>query len=454
MRGSRTLLLVVLVMLVTPTLAAPAVATGASLAVDSSALGGPTFAQTASNNSTASGPTLADRARVTAVSFDKEYLRVERTDEMQWNTTGPYAVFAVSEPVDAARIAQPGATATVLDGGHTVRVAYSEDAAPSGSTSLYTMDLFFEDDSNATASLFARQTNQIVASAELQESAGFIETMKEDAVEHGYEPTIEGIEDYHAWEKEQADIFTNLFGPQFEKLFGWFIITITTPFAIIFFAGVIVLAAWRMLQVHGWKLRAHQNAVDLREQSRQQMRLAYFAEQDAADEERLEDLDEIGPSHIYWSDAFDVQSVKQLADLFAFGKPAVDPEGHIIRDTDADPLTDHDGETLTWDDGTPVYPPIKEHCGYLDLQDAEWRDTWLEPILRPDMLGDEQTALAHAKRALMRMTTHYGQADYRTARAEVRALLDDLDQEVSDRTYRSRTSQKRGNGRGVPGGDD
>ncbi|RDZ49519.1 hypothetical protein C5C07_20310, partial [Haloferax sp. Atlit-4N] len=231
----------------------------------------------------------------------------------------------------------------------------------------------------------------------------------------------------------------------------------STPFAIIGTAVLILVVAWRLLKVHGSKLRSLQGGVDLIDQTRQQMLIEYRNQQDAADEERLEDVAEIGPNHVYWQDAFGIQSVKQLADEFAWGRPVTDAEGNIVRDTDADPLTDDDGEVITWSDGTPVYPAVMEHRGIQDLLEADRvGDTWLEPVTRRDMLGDQSTALAHAKRALMRMTTHHGMPQYQPARAEVRSMIQDLEQARSaDGGAAARRRRRRRSGRGAPAeGDD
>lgn len=417
----------------------------------------------ASNNSTTPAesasdqPPIAETARVTAVSFDEDYLRTSRTDANTFNTTGPYAVFAVSQNVEAARVTEPKADAKVLDGGRTVRVSYADDAAPEGQRSLYTLELYFEDGSKRTFDLYASQTDQVVASAAVKEAQDLLDQMRDDAEEDGYEPTLEGIEAHYEQTKEDAEFFSNVFGPQFKALFAWIIFTVQTPFAVIGGAIVIIIAAWRILKIHGHKIRSLQQGIDLIEQARQTMYLTYREQQDAADEERLEDVPEIGPLHIYWQDAFGVQSVKQLADEFAWGRPATDEEGNIIRDTDADPLTDDDGNVLRWSDGSPVYPAVMQHHGIADLRRADsLRDTWLEPVIRRDMLGDGATALAHAKRALMRMTTHHGQPQYREARAKTRELLKDIEQARSpDGGASSQHQRRRSAPRGAAaGGDD
>ncbi|RDZ49689.1 hypothetical protein C5C07_20115, partial [Haloferax sp. Atlit-4N] len=183
-----------------------------------------------SNNTTSTGPTVADQARVTAVTFDEDYLRTTREDENSFNATGSYAVFAVSQNVEAARVTQPKAEAKVLDGARTVRVSFAPDAAPPGQRSLYTLELYFEDGSTRSFDLYASQTDQIVASAELREAQDLLDQMRADAEERGYATNVDGLEDFYEWQKEQAELFSNLFGPQLEKFFAWLIFTVTTPF--------------------------------------------------------------------------------------------------------------------------------------------------------------------------------------------------------------------------------
>jgi hypothetical protein len=407
------------------------------------------------------GPSLAAQSRLTAVGFNKDYLSVSRANKNTWNVSGPYAVFSSSEDISAARINQTAATAKVLDGSRTVRVSFSPDAAPEGEQSLYRLELFFGDGSSRTVRLFASDTEQIVASAELANAQDFIETMKEDAAAHGYPETIDGIEQYHDWEKQQADLLSDLFGPQLKKLFAWLILTIQTPFAVIGLALAAILGLLYARRVHGWKIRDYVNGDTEADKQYRDILRAYYEEQTAAAEERLNDIDMIGPDHIFWRDAFDVESTRQLARLFAIGEPARDSNGNILRDTDADPLRDENGDLIRDGDGNPVHPPVMRHRGIWDLDESsDYRDTWLEPILRPDMLGDPETALAHATRVLTRMTETYGQQRYRDARKRTRRLQEGMEDRretdaASTRTLRSTDSGTWRPGQsGAAGGDD
>jgi hypothetical protein len=374
------------------------------------------------------GATLAQASRVTAVQFDRDYLRTTRRADDSFNTTGPYAVFTSSRPLAAARITQPNADASVLDGSHTVHVSYAADAAGESGASLYELELFYEDGSTRTVDLYATRTDQYVASTDVRAAEDFLETMSEDAEEHGFETDIEGISAYHEWEKERADLFDNLFGPQFQALFAWLIVTVSTPFAIILLSIVVILSVIGLLRTHGWKLRSQQHGADTVEQRRRELHHAYQEDRTAADEERLQDIPEIGKhNEVFWKDGLGISTVKQLADAFAFGQVARDSEGNIVRDESAEPLTNADGEVRRWPNGDPVYPPVLRHRGIEDLEAANsLEDTWLEPMLRPDMLGDPASTLAHAKWALKRMTSHHGLAAYQGSRQRVAEMLNHL----------------------------
>lgn len=409
-------------------------------------------ATNATNGTTSSGPSLASQSRLTTVGFSKDYLSVSRADKNTWNVSGPYAVFSSSEDISAARINQTAATAKVLDGSRTVRVSFAPDAAPQGEQSLYRLQLFFGDGSSRTVRLFASDTEQIVASAELANSREFIETMKEDAEAHGYPATIEGIEEYHQWEKEQADLLSDLLGPQLERLFAWVILTIQTPLAVITIAVAVILLLLWARRVHGWKIRDYVNGDTEADKQYRDILRVYLEEQSAAAEERLNDIDMIGPDHIFWRDAFDVESTRQLARLWAIGEPARDSDGNILRDTDAEPLRDEEGDVIRDGDGAPVHPPVMRHRGVWDLDESsDYRETWLEPILRQDMLGDPETALAHATRVLTRMTETYGQQRYREARKRTRQLQEGLEERRETDSATSRTLHGSDSGTWRPG---
>lgn len=383
-------------------------------------------------NGNADGPPIAEQARVTPVRLQQKYSTVEvRQQDAVYGVSGEFLILATTRDVTAARIANSKAAAQVQDGGQTVKIEFADDAAVKDKESFYQLELFFEDESKRVIDLYVTNTDVTVVDAQLANARDLVNTMIEDAEAHGYEPTLEGALEYHEWEKDQADIFDNLFGPELERFLGAMLGVLSSAFALLFFAVLFGLLLWRQVKVHGWKIRHHQNTPNLMEQKRREIELAYRDQQHAADEEPLEDIPEIGRDHIYWND-MGVSSVKDLADEFAFGRPRTTANGELVRDTSAEPLRNPDGSVMTFEDGeTPVYPVVWEHRGVRDLWEAveegrSLRDTWLEPMLRPDMLRSEQSALAHGKRALLRMTTKFGQPQYSEARSMTARLLEDL----------------------------
>lgn len=384
------------------------------------------------DSSETDAPPLAGQVRVTPVRFDEKYSKVEiREQDSVYGVSGEFVVFALSERVEAARIANNEAQAKVQDGGQTVTVRFTPDASVADKESFYRAELFFEDGSKRVIDLYAKNTDVRVVDSQLADADELVGIMLDDAEAHGFERSLDGAIEYHEWERRQADIFDDLFGPELSKFLGALIAMLSSAFMLLFLAAVIVLALWRFLKTHGWKIRSHMNTPDLVETKRREIELQYHNQQHAADEEPLEDIPEIGRDHIYWED-MGVSSVKALADLFAFGEPKTTPGGELVRDESADPLKAADGTTLTHPDGkTPVYPVVMEHRGVEDLWQAmqegrSLRDTWLEPMLRVDMLGSEQSALAHAKRALLRMSTKYGQPQYGESRAQTARMLEEI----------------------------
>lgn len=420
-------------------------------------------------------PTLADRLRLTPVDLGEDYARVETVAaDREYDVTGSFVIFSASERITAARVAQPKADARVLDGGQTVEIRFADDAALPDNRTLYTVELFLRDGSTKEVDLMVQKTDLSVVSSDLTAASGFLETMKEDAEEHGYNATIAGISDYHAWEKRQADIFDNLLGPELSKAFGALIAIASSALLVIGIVAIAVLNWRRQKKMHENKLKGLMNGDNLAVRKRRELTLRYEEDNVAADEHRLEDVDLIGGDHIYWSE-MGVETVKQLATLFAVGRPKVDEQGRIVRqdpdDPDCEYVEDYQGNLVTDADGVYIPAPMMAHRGIADLEEAvsrgeSLRDTWLEPILRPDMLGSPESALAQAKRALEMMASRYGQPQYQAAYRRLSRLLSDLTEgkqrtyETPDRTAlpgpgRTTTYDRDRFGAGAaPGGDD
>lgn len=370
----------------------------------------PASTATQSEEASSSPPpdTMAGQSRISPLPYGEDYMeiRIAESDRV-FNTSGPFASFTTSNPLQAARIDQPGAEADVLDGSHAVHVNYEDDAAPPGQTTLYQLELFFEDGSSKVVRLYATDTEVDTAPAELQEAASFIEQMKQDAQAHDFKPTIEGIQAYHEWEKEQADLFRNLFTEQLARIMSIAILTLQTPLALILgFLVAIALALW-LLRKHKLKFRDYNADENVARRKRRELRHKFHEQMQTADEHHLREVGEIGSQHIYWGDAFNVHSVKQLADLAATGRPATDEQGELIRG----------------DDGSIEL----EHRGVFDLDaDNVHEDGWVRDICKPKMLSPVQ-ALGHMKKALQLMESKYEQGHhYRGARQRTTQLIDDL----------------------------
>lgn len=416
--------------------------------------------ETANNSSSTStptdGPTLATQSRIAPASPDTEYASITaRQNGDGYNVTGEFAIFSLTEPVEAVRVEEPKAEGRVLDGGQTVRVDFEPDASPPDSQSLYTLTLYFEDDSTRQVKLYVTDTDQIVASAELKDMSTFLRTVKQDAEEAGYDDSTEGMQQYYADTKEQAEIFNNLLGPEIAAFFGAAVAALSSSLFVAFIGGVIFLTSYYLVSVHGHKIRGKQNGGNAAEEKRQQYNRFYHEQRDAAAEEALSAIEEIGGDDMFWKDCFNVATVKQLADLTAKGRPQRDKAGNIVftdaSKDDVEPLTDDDGNVVCDEDGTPIGPPKMYHNGVDDLVEADkFEDTWLEPILRTGHLTKSQ-ALVHIKYALKRMSAHYGQREYDDAQAKVEGLLERTNT-GPDVSY-----QQRGQGFGQPaaaGGDD
>lgn len=400
----------------------------------------PTNASNRTNGTVHSGPTQADQTRISAVSFDREYLKTKTTGEHTYNISGPYAVFASSHSIEAAKITQPKAQAKVMDGGRTVRVEFAKDAAPKKSQSYYELKLYFADGSSLSIDLYASHTSQIVVSAEMKEATGFIQTMKEDAKEHGYEPTIDGIEAYHSWEKDQADLLSNFLSPKLERLFFAGFAFIQSSLAIIGLATAFILGALYIRRVHGWKVEDMVNGGNRTDQKRQEFSTHYRETHDKAAAEPLHKVDAIGKRYegVILDTAGD-RTVKQWADRLAYGEPVRNEDGTYARD----------------DDGNVVY----RHNGIDDLVGtSSLRETWAEPYLRDELMGDAQTFATIAKQTLERMADHHCLRQYDGAASKARSLVEQVQSGDANRydeqTTWSQSERSNRFGAGPTGGDD
>lgn len=345
-------------------------------------------------------PDMASQVRINPVSFDEDWLAVSvRESDSVYETAGPFAVFSTSQPLSSARITQAPASARVLDGGRAVRVVYEDDAAPPGESSLYTLELFFEDGSTKTVDVYARRTDVSVAAAELEEYAPVLETLRERAEEHGYGTSPEALTEYLTWVNDRADLIEGFLTKAASQLFGLAIAASMNWLFWLILLGTIALVATWIKRRYGGFLEALQNDVGRSERKRRELELAYQEQKQTADEARLDEVRAVGSNSIYWEDAFGTRSPAQLARLAAFG-------AHERVDGDLE----------------------KRHDGVADLDAEHVEDSWLEPVLRGHRIPTAKQALGEVKAVLEWMETEHNLGHlYRDARDDVETLIRELD---------------------------
>ncbi|WP_049895738.1 hypothetical protein [Halopiger xanaduensis] len=360
---------------------------------------------TSNNTSTDSGPTTADQVRVNPVQLDVDYHSVEVVDEdATFNTTGEFVMFTTTEPVDAARITQSNAEARVLDGGQTVRVEYDEGAAPPDEQSLYTLELFFADDSSKAIDLYASETEQSVEAAALQEWEPVIDKWQDFAEEHGYETDPDGVEAYLEWVDDRAQLVDGFLTELAAQSIGWLIAGLMNPLNVIIGLSLAALAMWRRRSKHGEIADALSSMAGRYEQELMKLENDRQTAKRTADDERLSEVAAIGSYADYYEDAFGVKSPAQLAHLVA------------------------EGEAKRTKDGLEMV-----HHGADDLDTEDLHDTWLEPVLRH--IPHERQVVNHLLQTVKYMESEHNLgALYRDTREDLEVMLDDLERKETQLT--------------------
>lgn len=408
MRRAFALLAVCLVLLsaAMPATAAAATTAGAGTA-DVSA---PTYALQESNETTnstsdTSAPTSAEQVRINPAGPDVEYQSTEVAEEdSTFNTTGEFAYFSLTEPVDAVRISQSKAEARVLEGGHTVQVAYEPDAAPPDQTSLYTLEVFFEDGSEKDVELYASATDQSVAAASLENWEPTIETLKDKAEANGYEKTPEGTESYVTWVDDRAQLVDGFLTELAAQTIAWLIAGVMNPLNIIIGLSLFALAMWRRRSKHGDIVDALSSMTGRYEQELTKLRNGRETAKRTADDDKLSEVPAIGSEADYYEDAFGTKSPAQLAHLTATG------------------------EARATNDGLEMI-----HHGVDDLNTEDLHDTWLEPVLRH--IPNERRVLNHLLQNIKYMETEHNLgSNYRETRNKLEVMLDDLERKQTQLT--------------------
>jgi len=353
-----------------------------------------------SNNSTA--PTMASQVRISPVDFEASYLQIRASQpDAAYNTSGEFAMFSLSESVDAARIAQTPATAQVLQGGHAVKVIYKPDAAPPDSESLYELELFFSDGSRKTVDLYASNTEQSVAAASLQDWQPVIDDAQEFASDHGYETSPEAVGEYLSWVNERADLVEGWLSDKAIRAVFWVVQGISNPLVILL--GLMALGGWMLhrQRQHGDVIETLQRLAGRYQQKMDRLQNDYQKAKRTADDDRLDEVPQIGANADFYEDALGTKSPSQLARVAASGAVC-------RRDGDLEEL----------------------HQGVEDLDPDDLRDSWLEPVLRHGVR--EKEALNHLLAAVRWMETEYQLGHlFRDTREQLEELLDELQEQES-----------------------
>jgi len=370
-------------------------------------------------------PSTANAARIYPVKFEESWISVQTADQGQaYNTSGPFAIFSVSEPIDQARIEQPGARATVLEGGRQVRVDYRDDAAPVGKESLYRLTVWFEDGSSRTVRLYASKTSVSVGAAEMKKYRPLILDMLADAEESGYERTPQGAEKHYEDVKSTAQLLDSLFSQDAKRLIGNAFGIVTNPLGIVaILVGAALLAAWQ-LRRHGSALDVLSNDAGKSARMREEAWISYKQDQQTAAEEPLREV--IEEMHeIYWRDAYGVRTVAGLAEIFRQGVP-------VERDSE-----------------------IKHIGGTEDLDVETIQSSWLEAVCREHRIPSVEIALSDGKAALQRMCNVYGMEHvYGEDLRRVQELLEELDESRDITHHTASSGSSRIGDAGAAGGDD
>jgi hypothetical protein len=363
------------------------------------------------NESTA---TQADLVRVTPSNPNEDYLSIEtQSSDAVYNTSGPYATFSLSEPIDAARIEQSKANARVLGDGSVLRVEYEDDAANGGNASLYTAELFFNDGSTRTIDLYATQTAVSLDGAEYAKYSSFVDYTLEKAESNGYERTEEGARNYLEAQEERAELFDSLFTEQVIMFIAILMQAARNFITWVVAIGLIAGLAIYFERKHGWILRLQQMAESRAELMREAVRQDYEERRNTAAKHPLEDVKEIGPNAArYWRE-LGIETVDDMIEAACKGIVSLTEDGRIEYD----------------DEGSVVY----SHHGVDDLQDADpltmeqlRSQTWLEPVILEGRLAPT-TALSNIESALMVAEKDYNRGnEVRDARRTVSELNERL----------------------------
>lgn len=366
---------------------------------------------TTTTNSSSSGPSDASQVRLTPDIPDADYVNIKTIEsDEQYNTSGNFATFSLSHPVESVRIPEPGAKATIVGDGSVVRVQYQADAAPRDSETLFTLELFFPDDSTKTVDLYATRTDVSVNTRIDPAYESFLDYVEDNAEEAGYSTTPDGLKEYVKQKEERATLLEGLWTDQIETFIALRIAQAFSPLDWVAIIAIIAIASLFASRKHGWVLRAQQIATSKAELVREAVRQDYEKQRNAAAKHSLVDIEGIGRNDSrYWRNC-GIETVDDMIQVACKGIVAIDDNGHIKQD----------------DEGRDIF----EHHGVDDLQKAEpltekslREKTWLKPLIVEGRLR-ATTALSNIERALLTAEREYNRGnEVRETRMHVQEML-------------------------------
>jgi hypothetical protein len=369
-------------------------------------------------NSTEDDPTPvsdASQVRITPDVPGEDYVsvRVAEPDEV-FNTSGGFATFSLSRPVESARITQDKASVAVVGDGSVIRVSYADDAAPRNSTSLYTLELYFTDGSKKTVDLYATDTAVSASTAIDPKWQGVIDYLTTEAKDAGYGTTPSDVQGWIEDTQKRAQIFENFWSRYIEEYVTLKIAQVLNPIQWVELIGLIALISVFWSRKYGWILTLQQLSMPISKLQREAARQDYEKSRKAAAQHKISDIAEIGTNAArYWRSEMGVETVDDMVEIAAKGIVAKDENGDVLKDENGDIVYAHHGiEDLMQAD------PVTHRT----LRDQ----TWLRPLLVDPRLN-ASTALANIERALRVAEKDYKRGnEVRKTRMQVEELIEEL----------------------------
>ncbi|NHN50027.1 hypothetical protein G9464_20880 [Halostella sp. JP-L12] len=395
------------------------------------------------------GPTDASQVRITPDMPDEDYVdvQIDQPDE-SFNTSGGFATFSLSHPVEAARIPQEKASADVVGDGSVVRVSYADDAAPRNTTSFYELELFFPDDSQKTVDLYATDT-AVSASTDINPAwKPIIDYTSSAASAAGYGDTPEDTKEWIQDTEEKAQLFENFWSNRISQYVGLKIAQVMNPLQWVEVIGIIAIISIYWSRKYGWILTLQQLSMPISKLQREAARQDYERSRKAAAQHKISDIAEIGTNAArYWRSEMGIETVDDMVEIACKGIVAKDEDGDILYDEDGNIVYAHHGvEQLMQVD------PVTHRT----LRD----ETWLRPLLVDPRLN-AATALSNIERALRVAEKEYKRGnEVRKTRMRVEELIEELnrtrtgEEAAIPTTSRSERPSPSGTGRGTPTGGD